>query len=116
MKQIMTNLFAGTQTFADTLKAHGVSVVEIEPHDADEPESADRIWLSRYADGRMCEGEYIFVEPSYYRDSDRVDLYVGHNSADVCGGHPTYWSSLIPAGDSAAIQALVLKHWPKANS
>lgn len=109
----MASLFAGTQTFADALMAHGVHVVEIEPHDADEPESVDRIWLYRYADGGMCEGQYIFVGPSSYADSDRVDLWIGHNSADVCGGHPTYWSTLIPSGDIGAIQALISTHWPK---
>ena len=77
--------FAGTQDFADALKANGVPFVEIEPHDAD-AESSDRIWLYRNSDGGMCDGEYIFVGEYRYRDSDRVDLWVGHNSADVCGG------------------------------
>lgn len=111
--EVVNKLFAGTQTFADALIAHGVPVVEVEPHDAEDPESSDRIWLMRYSDGGMCEGEYIFVEESRYNDSDQVDLWVGHNSADVCGGHPTYWSTLIPAGDIAAIQALILEQWPK---
>jgi hypothetical protein len=109
----MSNLFAGTQELADSLKAHGVDVVEIEPHESDDAEATDRIWLKRYEDGGMCDGEYIFVGESRYRDSDRVDLWVGHNSADVCGGHPTYWSIHIPAGDSEAIQALISEHWPK---
>lgn len=104
--------FAGTQDFADALKAHGVSFVEIEPHVADDAESSDRIWLYRNSDGGMCDGEYIFVGESRYRDSDRVDLWVGHNSADVCGGHPTYWSTHIPANNTMAIQALILEHWP----
>jgi len=111
----MSNLFAGTQELADSLKAHGISVVDIEPHEADDEDATDRIWLKRYADGSMCDGEYIFVGESRWRDSDRVDLRVGHNSADVCGGHPTYWSTSIPAGDSKAIQALILEHWPKGD-
>lgn len=106
---MLSKLFAGTQDFADALKTHGISFVEIEPHDADD--SSDRIWLYRNSDGGMCDGEYIFVGESRYRDSDRVDLWVGHNSADVCGGHPTYWSTHIPAGNAEAIQTLILEHW-----
>ena len=110
---VVNKLFAGTQAIADALVAHGIPVVEVEPHDAEEPEHSDRIWLKRFSDGGMCEGEYIFVGESRYKDSDRVDLWVGHNSADLCGGHPTYWSTLIPVGDTKAIQGLILKHWPK---
>lgn len=109
----MSKLFAGTQAFADALMAHGIAVVEIEAHEPGESESSDRIWLTRYTDGGMSDGEYIFVEESRYSDSERVDLWVGHNSADVCGGHPTYWSTHIPAGNTEAIQALILEHWPK---
>ncbi|MBP3998343.1 hypothetical protein [Pseudomonas koreensis] len=113
MKAVVNKLFADTQALADALVAHGVPVVEVEPHDAGDPEHPDRIGLKRYSDGGMCEGEYIFVGESRYKDSDRVDLYVGHNSADVCGGHPTYWSTLIRAGNAEAIEALIIEHWPK---
>jgi hypothetical protein len=109
----VNSLFADTQRLADALIAHGVPVVEIEPHESNDSEASDRIWLKRYSDGGMCEGQYVFVRESRYRDSDRLDLWVGHNSADVCGGHPTYWSTHIPAGNTGAIQALILKHWPK---
>lgn len=113
MNTLVDKLFAGTQALADALIAHGIPVVEVELHDAEDPESCDRIWLRHYSDGGMCEGEYIFVGESRYNDSDRVDLWVGHNSADVCGGHPTYWSTHIPAGDTEAIQTLILERWPK---
>lgn len=109
----MPALFAGTQDVSDALKARGVEVVDIEAHDANDPDSCDRIWLSRYADGGTREGEYVFVGQTQYRDSDRVDLWVGHNCADAYGGHPTNWSSHIEAGDSDAIQALILEHWPE---
>ena len=109
----INKLFAGTQAFADALRAHGVPVVEVEPHDAEDPDSFDRIWLERYSDGSMCEGQYIFVGESRYPDSDRVDLWVGHNSANICGGHPTYWSTHIPCKNSEAIQELILENWPK---
>ncbi|HAT2580477.1 TPA: hypothetical protein I8273_004547 [Aeromonas hydrophila] len=114
MNSVVNKLFAGTQALADALIVHGVPVVEIEPHDAEDPESSDRIWLMRYLDGGMSEGEYIFVGESRYNDSDRVDLWVGHNCADVCGGHPTNWSTLIPTGDIEAIQALILEQWPRS--
>lgn len=108
----MSTLHPGTQEIADALTAHGVSVVDIEPHEADDPESSDRIWVKRYPEGGMCEGEYIFVGLTTYKDTDRVDLWVGHNSADLYGGHPTYWSCSLHTGDNMAIQALVQKHWP----
>lgn len=113
MNTAVNKLFSGTQALADALKVHGVPFVEVEPHDAEDPESSERIWLTRYSAGGMCEGEYIFVEESRYTDSDRIDLWVGHNSANAYGGHPTYWSTLIPAGDTEAIQSLILEHWPK---
>ncbi len=111
----MSKLFADTQDLADALVAHGVTVVEIQPHNPEDPEQPDLIWLKRYTDGGMCEGEYLFVGESRYKDSDREDLWVGHKSADVCGGHPTYWANLIPAGNAEAIQTLINEHWPKGN-
>lgn len=35
---MLNKLFAGTHDFADSLKAYGVSFVEIETHDADDAE------------------------------------------------------------------------------
>lgn len=109
----MSKLFADTMSFADALKAHGVPVVEVAPHEMEDHESSDRIWLERYLDGGMCEGEYVFVGESRYKNADRVDLWVGHNSADAFGSHPTYWATHIPAGNAEAIQTLILEHWPK---
>lgn len=91
----MNKLFADTQAVADALVAHGVPVVEVEPHDAEDPEHPDRIWLKRYSDGGMCEGEYIFVRESRYKDSDRVDLYVGTTVQTFAGailpiGQPSF--------------------------
>ena len=37
----------------------------------------------------MSEGEYLALSPA----SLSSELwYAEHNAADVCGGHPTYWS------------------------
>lgn len=103
-------LLSGTVMLTEELRSRGINFVESEPR-ADDDE-ADRIWLSRYTDGGMCEGQYIFVKRTTFRDSGRVDFYVGHNSADVCGGHPTYWSASFQEGDRDAVQALVAKNWP----
>lgn len=108
----MAELYLGTQALVDALIAHGIQVRDVEPHDADDAESADRIWLERDTSGGMCEGEYLFVEQSTYNDSEQIDMFVGYNSANICGGHPTYWTKLLPAGDCGAIQSLVLEHWP----
>ncbi|HDS1721761.1 hypothetical protein NPS53_09630 [Pseudomonas putida] len=104
-------LLSGTVIFTEELRTRGIGFVEVEPHAEDG--EYDRIWLARYNDGGQCEGEYIFVKRTTFPNSDRVDFYVGHNSADVCGGHPTYWSACFREGDRDAVRALVSKHWPK---
>lgn len=60
-----------------------------ESHDPADPESSDIIWIVEYSDGGMCEGEYLAISRSSPESSD---WYVAHNAADICGGHPTYWS------------------------
>lgn len=58
-------------------------------HEPGDPASSDLIWIMEYSDGGMCEGEYLSISPSSPNSSD---WYFAHNSADICGGHPTYWS------------------------
>ena len=58
--------------FTEELRARGINFVEVEPH-ADDGED-DRIWLARYTDGGMCEGQYIFVKRPTFSNSDRVDF------------------------------------------
>jgi len=108
----MSNLYLGTQTLVDALTTHGIPVLEIEPHDADDIESADLIWLERDNSGGMYEGKYVTVAQSTYADSDRIDILVSVESAHLYGGNPTHWSELLAANDCDAIQAVVLKYWP----
>lgn len=58
----MPALFAGTQDVSDALKARGVEVVDIEAHDANDPDSCDRIWLSRYADGERVRASMSLLD------------------------------------------------------
>jgi hypothetical protein len=48
-------LLSGTVMLTEELRTRGIKYVEVEPH-ADDGED-DRIWLSRYTAGGMCEGQ-----------------------------------------------------------
>lgn len=107
----MTELYLCTQMLIDALTAHGVRVLDVESHDVDDLESSDRIWLDRDTSGGMYEGQYLSVERISYIEAERI-MYVSYNSSHLCGGDPTHWTKLLVADDIAAIQSLVLEHWP----
>lgn len=65
--------------------------INVEPHEPSDNAGSDRIWIIQYDDGGMSEGEYLSLEPIAPNSSE---WYVAHNAADICGGHPTYWSTV----------------------
>lgn len=81
----MSELYSLTQKLVE---CQPEVVVRTECHDPADPESPDIIWIIEYSDGGMCEGEYLTVEPFLPASAE---WHVAHQSADVCGGHPTYW-------------------------
>lgn len=91
---------------------YGVRVLDVESHDVNDPESSDRIWLDRDTSGGMYEGQYLSVARISYGDAERIGMDVSYNSAHLCGGNPTHWTEFLAADDIAAIQSLVLEHWP----
>ncbi len=62
------------------------NTLSVDQHDPAHPEDSDIIWIKKNPSGSMCEGEYLGISAS------NNDWFVTHKSADVCGGHPTYWS------------------------
>jgi len=84
-----SNYYSITNQLITLLKDSDIVPCEIEPHDLNNQESWDSVWLKKYTDGGMSEGEYLKISPSF-PNSD--DWYIAHNAADVCGGHPTFWS------------------------
>ena len=76
-----------TQQLIDNLASNHQLLVEV--HDPADPESSDIVWIIKYPEGSMCDGEYLSLSPL---SPNSVEWYVSHNAADVCGGHPTFWS------------------------
>ena len=66
-----------------------VNQVSVDVHDSTDPESSDIIWIIKYPEGSMCDGEYLSLSPS---SPNSVEWHVSHKAADVSGGHPTLWS------------------------
>jgi hypothetical protein len=63
----------------------------VDAHEADDLEGSDRVWIIKYKNGGMCEGEYISISPF---TQEQKEWYVEHNVADVSGGHPTLWDNV----------------------
>ena len=84
----MLNLYPITEDLIKSLA--GKRSVFVDPHDQFDPEGSDIVWIIKYSDGGMCEGEYLALSPS---TPESTEWHAAHNAADVCGGHLTYWSS-----------------------
>ena len=81
------NIYSITEALKVNLT--NINSLLIDEHDPNDPESSDIVWIVKYEDGGMCGGEYLDISPS---SPGSDEWFVAHNSADICGGHPTYWS------------------------
>ena len=78
---------------AKLLAAHGARFPRVEPHDADDPDSSDYLWLSVEED-EMSEGEVIGLRPL-----SNARWYAYHDLAHKYGGWPTVWEFSGPEAD-----------------
>ncbi|NIF40108.1 hypothetical protein F3J14_04170 [Burkholderia sp. Tr-862] len=67
------------------LRAFPSYFVKVEPHESDDPEGSDNLWLS-VVDSDLIEGDLIAVRPA-----SQNRWYVDHDLANKYGGWPTVW-------------------------
>jgi len=98
----MANLYPLTEALKKEMPDR---FVQVDSHDSADPESPDTLWLEKHPPGGLREGEYIVITPELHES-----WYVAHNSADLCGGHPTYWSK---GGTAAEALSATIKYLTK---
>lgn len=72
------------------LAARAALFAKVEPHDDDDPESADNLWIESTPDDSFSEGEVLSIAPA---TSDQNLWFATMDSAYRFGGWPTSWST-----------------------
>ena len=65
------------------------SFVKVEPHDEDDPESSDLLWIEYTPNDPLSEGEVLCISPLI---SDKNLWWAAMNSAYKFGGWPMNWA------------------------
>ena len=84
------------------IKALPSSFLKATPHDADDWEHPDRLWIEWTPDSDVCEGQYISVGKL---TQDGCLWCAESATADRFGGHPTLWD--VSGTESEVAQAVI---------
>lgn len=77
--------------------------LKVEPHETDDPEGSDLLWIEVTAPGKddLTEGQVILIDPA----AGAEVWYAAHDSAHKYGGWPTHWDSC--GSEQKVFQAVV---------